>query len=231
MISYYFLHTRSLCGIDYRVFKAGITLLNSLTLEMRAEEKRLKSAAVYHNPLYQELCCDYAETGAIIQFIEQCKLDDTDIDTDAMFQAKFPNMGAGFLGISFDGIIGIADKRKVVDSASLKECRKYFLDSLIINGKDNDLPYVLLSRFPNFSFSSDAKDDLLWWKHNGKEILCSVIELLDDIPLHPFMGGLGKTEVLKNRNPSASSKRITHEDRLTYSYGAITTIHRCKEHY
>lgn len=231
MDSYYFLHTRSLCNIDYCTYKAGLTVLNSLTLEMQEEEKRLKNEAVYKNPLYVQLFDDYAETAAIIQFIEQCASIDTDIVNDAMFQTKYPNKSAGFWGVSFVGISGIASNRMVVDSASLKECRKCFLDNCIKHGNDKDLPVILLNRFPAFSFTKEAQDDLLWWKHNAKGLLGTVIDLLDDIPFHPFTGGLGKTEVLKNRTPSTSSKRITHEDRLTYSYGTITSIQRCKEHY
>lgn len=233
MDSYYFLHTKSLCGIDYRAYKAGLTILNSLTLEMVDNEKRLKNEEVYQNPLYLQMCEDNAETGVILQFIEQCKSVDTDIDTDAEFEKKYPQTNAGFLGVSFAGVAGIAAKRQVTNIASLLVCRNFFLDNLIKHGKDKDLPSLLQYRFPKFSFTNDAQNDLLWWKYNGNGILDSVIDLLDDIPAHPFSGGMGKTEVLSNTNTPVASKRITLEDRLTYTFGGIeiTTIHRCKGHY
>ena len=49
-----------------------------------------------------------------------------------------------------------------------------------------------------------------------------------DIPKHPFTGGKGKTEVLKY-DSSKSSKRLTHADRLVYSYNAtVITIYSCR---
>lgn len=231
MDSYYFLHTRSLCKIDYSSYKAGMTVLNSLVLEMSDNEKRLKHNAIYDNPLFLQLCGDNAETGVIIQFIEQCTSIDIDINTDADFEKKYPQTNAGFLGINFSGITDVVAKRQVTNKVSLKVCRNFFLDNLIKQGKDKDLPSLLQNRFPNFLFTNDAQKDLLWWKYNGNGILDSVIELLDDIPAHPFTGGLGKTEVLSNTKTPVASKRITQEDRLTYTVGDITTIHRCKGHY
>lgn len=231
MDSYFFLHTRSLCNINYSAYKAGLTVLNSLTIEMMDNEKRVKNKAVYQNPLYLQLFSDYAETAVIIQFIEQCASVDTDVDTDAVFEKKYPQTNAGFLGVNFSGISGIDVKRQVTDTASLHICRVLFLDNLIKNGEDKDLPSLLQNRFPNYSFTTEAQKDLLWWKYNRNGILESLIELLDDIPDHPYTGGLGKTEVLSNTKTPVASKRITQKDRLTYTFGGIITIHRCKEHY
>ncbi len=231
MDSYFFLHTQSLCNIDYSSYKAGLTALNSLTLDMLDNEKRLKHNAIYLNPLYLQLLGDYAETSVIIQFIEQCTRTDTDVETDAEFEKYYPQTNAGFLGVNFSGMSGIAAKRQVTNTSSLQVCRKFFFDNLIKYGKDKDLPSLLQCRFPLFSFTTDAQEDLLWWKYNGNGILDSVIGLLDDILTHPFTGGLGKTEVLSNTKMPVASKRITQEDRLTYTFGGITTIHRCKEHY
>lgn len=231
MDSYYFLQTRSLCNIDYSAYKAGLTELNSLSLEMMDTEKRLKNEAVYQNPLYLQMCGDYAETAVLLQYIEQCTSVDNDIDTDAEFEKIFPQSNAGFLGVNFAGVSGIDGRRQVTNTASFRICRIYFLDNLIKHGKDKDLPSLLQNRFPKFSFTIEAQKDLLWWKYNGNGILDSVIELLDDIPANPFTGGLGKTEVLSNTKTQVVSKRITQEDRLTYTFGDITIIHRCKEHY
>lgn len=231
MDSYFFLHTRSLCGVDYNTYKAGLMRLNSLTEEMCVGEKRIKNAAVYENPLYGNLCEDYAETDVILKFIEQCASVNQDIDNDVMFDAAYPKKDVGFLGIKFSGIAGIADYRKVVDSAALGNCRIKFLDRLIKYGDDRDLPAILKLRYPRFEFSNDALDDLFWWKRNVIDIVDTVIKLLDDILEHPFTGGYGKTEALSHSANPVASKRITQEDRLTYTYGEITKIHRCKEHY
>lgn len=231
MDSYYFLHTRSLCGVDYNTYKAGLMRLNSLTGEMLDGEKRIKNVAVYENPLYGKLCEDYAETDVILKFIEQCGSVNHDIENDVMFNAAYPKKDVGFLGIRFTGIAGIEDYRKVVDSATLGNSRSKFLDRLIKYGDDRDLPSVLKLRYPRFEFSNDALDDLLWWKRNIIDIVDTVIKLLDDIPVHPFTGGYGKTEVLSYSTNQVASKRITQEDRLTYTYGEMTKIHRCKEHY
>jgi toxin-antitoxin system, toxin component, Txe/YoeB family len=231
MDRYFFLHTRSLSGIDYETYKLGLMSLNSVAVEMAGEEKRKKYPAVYNDPLYTQLCGDNVETSGLIAFIEQCSSYDLDIDSDIMFETEFPLRNVGFMGINFSAITGIEPLRQVIDSASFNRCRKCFYDRLIIQGHDRDLSEVLYLRFPSFSFSKEAKEDLLWWKHNRIEILDSVINLLDDIPVNPFTGGKGKTEVLSNTKTTISSKRITHEDRLTYTFGSITTIHRCKEHY
>lgn len=231
MDSYYFLHTRSLCGIDYATYKAGLMRLNSLTAEMLNGEKRLKNAILYYNPLYEKLFKDYAETDVILKFIEQCTSANQDIDNDTMFNAAYPKKDAGFLGINFTGVKGIEDYRKVVDTASLRNCRIQFLDRLIKYGEDIDLPAILKLRYPRFEFTNDALDDLLWWKRNLIDIVDTIIKLLDDILTHPFTGGYGKTEVLSHSANPVVSKRITREDRLTYTYGDMTKIHRCKEHY
>lgn len=231
MDSYYFLHTGSLCDIGYEAYKAGLTELNSLTLEMLDNEIILKNDAIYYNPLYEKLFSDNAETGVIIQFIEQCTLVDNDIDNDAIFEVKYPCVNAGFFGVNFRATTGIASQRQVVDEVSLCSCRKYFLDGCIKTSDDKDLPDLLRRRFPKFRFSIKAQEDLLWWKHKRIEVMDIVIDLLDDITSNPFTGGFGKTEVLSNTKIPIASKRITHADRLTYTFGEETTIHRCKEHY
>lgn len=231
MDSYYFLRTKSLSDVDYNAYKSGLMTLNSLTLEMFADEKRLKHGALYQDSLYAKLCEDYAETSAILQFIEQCTTVSTNIDTDNVFQTEYPNKWVGFLGINFTKIEGIHPQRQVVDSATLKTCRIYFWVELIKKGSDDELPSLLKSLFPNYSFSNDALCDLLWWKHNRIEMLDTIIELLNDITVNPFTGGLGKTEVLSYTKEQVVAKRITQKDRLTYTYGKKTVIHRCKEHY
>ena len=231
MNSYYFLHAKSLCNIEYDIYKSGLIALNALVPEMREDEKRLKSNVVYQNPLYVQLLKDYAETSAIIQFIEQSTTDENNIDTDAVFQSMYPDRGVGFLGINFNKILGIAPQRQVVNFSSLRICRKYHYDNLIKYGNDKIISSSLMCRFPKFVFSAKAQEDLLWWKHNRIEIVDSVLALLDDILINPFTGGIGKTEVLSRTKITIASKRITQEDRLTYTFGEITKVIRCKGHY
>lgn len=231
MDSYYFLHTGSLVNVNYQTYKDGLMTLNMLAAEMEVGEKRLKHEAVYDNKWYVQLFEDYAETDVLIKFIEQCSTIKQDISDDVMFGATYPNMDAGFLGVDFCSIIGIAQHRMVIDSTSLDACRKKFIERLIITGQDDDLPNLLKCRFPRYEFTNDARNDILWWKHNDNNIVGTLVKLLDDIPSHPFYGGLGKTEVLSKTKILVVSKRITHKDRLTYTYGETTLIHRCKEHY
>ena len=162
---------------------------------------------------------DYAETDGILKFIEQCATVDNDIDNDVVFEANYPMKDVGFLGVNFRNITGIAPQRQIMNSESLCICRNIFLVRLIKEGIDEDLTTLLNLRFRKFTFSSDALSDMIWWKHHNAGMIDSIIELLDDVPLHPFTGGLGKTEVLSNTAISVASKRITKKDRLSYTYG------------
>ena len=148
-----------------------------------------------------------------------------------MFESIYPMQNVGFMGVNFTKITGIAHERQIVDSMSLYNCRNLFFVRLIKEGQDKDLPLLLKYRFPTFVFSNDAQNDLLWWKNKNVDVINTIIDLLDDIPRNPFTGGLGKTEVLSNTTNPVVSKRITQKDRLTYTYGKMTKIHRCKEHY
>lgn len=231
MDSYYFLHNGSLSNINYSAYKSGLMALNSLIVELLSGEKVIKNNAVYDNPLYVKLFNDYAETDGIVKFIEQCTSVENNIDSDVMFESIYPMQNVGFMGVNFTKITGIAHERQIVDSMSLYNCRNLFFVRLIKEGQDKDLPLLLKYRFPTFVFSNDAQNDLLWWKNKNVDVINTIIDLLDDIPRNPFTGGLGKTEVLSKTTNPVVSKRITQKDRLTYTYGKMTKIHRCKEHY
>lgn len=232
MDSIYFLHTKSLSNNDYQTYKSGLLTLNALAEELLDDEKVNKSFFVYDSPLYIQLCEDCSETRVILKFIEQCPTVDVDIDSDSMFNSEYPLCDVGFWGINFDGILNIAPERQIIDYESLSLCRSLFFARLIMYGNDNDFGFLLKRRFPQLCFTNEAQEDLLWWKHTHISFLDGIIRLLDDIPAHPFTGGLGKTEVLSNTTNTVSSKRITHEDRLSYTFDAkMITIHRCKGHY
>ena len=93
----------------------------------------------------------------------------------------------------------------------------------------------LLIRFLNFNrysarFEKGFFTELLYWKSNDREIFKSILELMKDVELNPFVGGFGKTERLKNSE--LCSKRITQGERLTYNVKSDTvTFVSCRGHY
>ncbi|MBC6409719.1 MAG: type II toxin-antitoxin system YoeB family toxin [Ekhidna sp.] len=72
-----------------------------------------------------------------------------------------------------------------------------------------------LIRFLNFNiYKANIQDDffkqLSEWKDNEYKIYQHTLALMKDVEIHPFSGGMGKTENLKNRGKECS-KRITQE--------------------
>jgi len=90
--------------------------------------------------------------------------------------------------------------------------------------------YDLNKHFPDFNFETKALNDIASW-HGNMNIIIRIYRLLQDIKIHPRIGGLGKTEALKNK-VNIYSKRIDQENRVVYFYSNnITTIIACKGHY
>lgn len=93
-----------------------------------------------------------------------------------------------------------------------------------------------LTHFLSFSkyeiiYSDYFLNQLLNWKNENINIYKYVLLLMKDAELHPFTGGMGKTENLKERGKE-SSKRISLQDRLSYSLeNNIITFISCKGHY
>lgn len=59
----------------------------------------------------------------------------------------------------------------------------------------------------------------------------NILLLMKDVGLHPFTGGMGKTENLQQRGKEAS-KQTTQLDRLSYTLKKnIVTFIACKGHY
>lgn len=82
-----------------------------------------------------------------------------------------------------------------------------------------------------FKFDQQAIDDLIGWYYDDNRYQEKIKSLILDTLLHPFVGGLGLTEVLKNENGKAS-KKIVKKDRIKYTYTReLITIHQCKGHY
>jgi toxin YoeB len=73
--------------------------------------------------------------------------------------------------------------------------------------------------------------EILNWKNSNSDLYNRLFDLFEDIPLNPFKGGIGETEVLKYVNGIAS-KRINQAHRVTYKLkGNITTVLACSGHY
>ncbi len=81
-------------------------------------------------------------------------------------------------------------------------------------------------------FLPDADDDLQFWISAGnKVIIKKIVQLIDDIKVHPYTG-LGKPEPLKHKLSGAWSRRINKEHRLIYEMdGEKILILSARGHY
>lgn len=69
------------------------------------------------------------------------------------------------------------------------------------------------------------------WKKSDMESFKYLLLLMKDVEIHPFTGGRGQTENLRNRGKEAS-KRININDRLSYTVeNNVVTYLACKGHY
>lgn len=81
-----------------------------------------------------------------------------------------------------------------------------------------------------YQFEARAVDDIISWFYEDKRYSIKLKELLEDIVLHPFTGGKGKTEPVKGTDGKAS-KRIVKKDRVIYTYTKDKIIiHQCRAH-
>lgn len=84
-------------------------------------------------------------------------------------------------------------------------------------------------------WTTQAKDDYLYWSKTNQKVLGSINDLIKDIQRDPFKG-LGKPEPLKYKLQGLWSRRITLKDRLVYRVtGSGDTqqveILQCRYHY
>ena len=81
-------------------------------------------------------------------------------------------------------------------------------------------------------FLPDADDDLQFWISAGnKVIIKKIVQLIDDIKVHPYTG-LGKPEPIKHKLSGAWSRRINKEHRLIYEMdGEKILILSARGHY
>jgi toxin YoeB len=81
-------------------------------------------------------------------------------------------------------------------------------------------------------FSSQALQDLQYWKKSGNKIVMEKItRLIEDIQKSPY-DGIGKPEALKHNWNGYWSRRITSEHRLVYKIDSeILYIAKLRYHY
>ena len=96
---------------------------------------------------------------------------------------------------------------------------------------EEKLTFYLLYNKYDLMFGGDFMEQFLQWKDSDTTIFKRVLLLMKDVELHPFVGGIGRTENLKN-NGKEASKRITGLDRLSYTVeNNVVTYIACKGHY
>lgn len=110
-----------------------------------------------------------------------------------------------------------------------------------IEWTDNSMPLLItsvdiLKKYLSFTkykidFSDEFLNQLFLWKEENLKLYKYTLLLMKDVQIHPFTGGMGRTENLKYRGKEAS-KRISHGDRLSYSIeNDLVTFIACKGHY
>lgn len=103
-----------------------------------------------------------------------------------------------------------------------------------ISTKDELVLFLGFTKY-EANIRDDFLNQLLEWKNTEYKIFQHTLTLMKDVELHPFSGGMGQTENLKNRGKEAS-KRITNRypdgDRLSYKIEEnVVTFIACKGHY
>ncbi len=114
-------------------------------------------------------------------------------------------------------------------SVEFNEWKDNFLGELIID-EESLKKYLGFEKY-TICFSTNFLTQLFNWKKENEVEFNKILSLMKDVQIHPFTGGIGKTENLSNRGKEAS-KRITLLDRLSYSLANnIVTFIACKGHY
>lgn len=143
--------------------------------------------------------------------------------------ANYPNDCNAFTGFEFNHTTIQADRRvynTITYNTFVTACLKYGVINTTAEMLEN-----LGILYPNLIFSARAVEESLDWKNSNRGLYDRLYDLLDDIPLNPFTGGIGETEVLRHMN-GVASKRINQAHRVTYRLeGNTTTILACSGHY
>lgn len=120
-----------------------------------------------------------------------------------------------------------------IDSQQFKD---WISISLVDKIEDKDAlgKYLGYTKYSAY-FGEDFFTQLMDWKVENPKLYKYTLALMKDVELHPFTGGMGQTENLKNRGKEAS-KRISNSypdgDRLSYTLeNNVVTFIACKGHY
>lgn len=113
-----------------------------------------------------------------------------------------------------------------------EEIKKWAEQSLpeMINSYESLIKYLHYVKY-EINFENKFMEEILEWKKTDFDLYKRILRLMKDVELHPFSGGMGKTENLSNSGKECS-KRITELDRLSYSLeNNVVTFYSCKGHY
>jgi Txe/YoeB family toxin of Txe-Axe toxin-antitoxin module len=106
-------------------------------------------------------------------------------------------------------------------------------ENVFANSIDSEEVLLKFLSFSKYGISFDEKflSQLFELKASNIELFKYTLLLMKDVQIHPFTGGMGQTENLRYKGKEAS-KRITHEDRLSYKLeNDMVTFIACKGHY
>lgn len=214
---------------DFEKFKSGMTELISINKE--DNDMFLKHESIYQLDIFVQLYSnfDYVEQ-TISKFIEQLSPIERYIENETNFDQCYPRDGNAFMGIVFDES-GISHEKQIIDNHSFKSFKNQFYSNFKAQGDLEIMAKALKYLFPDFLFEDQALEDVTYWNKENFDLYLRLLSLFDDIPVNPFQGGIGKTEVLKHLDGLAS-KRLDGEHRVTYRFMMEEIkIIRCKGHY
>jgi len=85
----------------------------------------------------------------------------------------------------------------------------------------------------NIAFTPEGWNEYLDWIKNDKAVFKKINSLIADIQRNGVLEGIGKPEILKYREETEYSRRITQEHRLVYvtDDNKNLIIKSCKGHY
>lgn len=106
-------------------------------------------------------------------------------------------------------------------------------ENIFANSIDSEEVLLKFLSFAKYTvvFNNNFLIQLFELKENSIDLFKYTLLLMRDVQIHPFTGGMGQTENLRYKGKEAS-KRITHEDRLSYKIeNNVVTFIACKGHY
>lgn len=215
---------------DYKQFKEGVSEL--MIIEKEDNDNFLKHNSVWETPVITNnlFSTSGQEENAIILFIEQIKTIDGYLNNQDVFNKKFPDELNAFLGIDFTKT-SVCEKVQITNPKKFCDAKRHYYIHLKCNGDKNKIKHCLQQLYGKYQFEEKAIDDINYFNQTNNLSYERIHDLLTDIKEHPYQGGIGKTEVLKQQGGIAS-KRINDEHRLTYQIkNNMIIILTCKGHY